>query len=198
MASARRRRAPDRYRAAKAVRRPRRRRAVRPGPAHHERAGARRLHQRVERILGARDESRSVLASWSICTRTWPATSRTTSSARLWTSRRDSRSRGRAIKQSPAWFDIGRELTEIWHHGAQIRDAVEAGPFPDPRWLRAVLDMAVRGLPHAYRNVGAEPGASIQLDITGPSGGTWMLEATDTGWDLSAGAAVRPGRRSRR
>ena len=95
-------------------------------------------------------------------------------------------------QQSPAWFDIGRELTEIWHHGAQIRDAVEAGPFPDPRWLRAVLDMAVRGLPHAFRNVGAEPGASIQLDITGPSGGTWILEAMDRGWDLSASAAVRP------
>jgi uncharacterized protein (TIGR03083 family) len=95
-------------------------------------------------------------------------------------------------QESPAWFDIGRELTEIWHHGAQIRDAIGAGPFPDPRWLRAVLDMAVRGLPHAFRNVGAWPGASIQLDITGPSGGTWILAAMVSGWDLSAGTAVRP------
>jgi uncharacterized protein (TIGR03083 family) len=93
---------------------------------------------------------------------------------------------------SAAWFDIGRELTEIWHHGAQIRDAVGAGPFPDPRWLAAVLDIVVRGLPHAYRSVHAAPGMSVQLDVTGPSGGTWALEGTNAGWDLTAGAAVEP------
>ena len=56
----------------------------------------------------------------------------------------------------------------------------------------AVLDIVVRGLPHAYRNVGAAPGRSLQLNITGPSGGTWALEATNAGWDLVAGAAVEP------
>jgi len=25
---------------------------------------------------------------------------------------------------SPQWLDIGREFTEVWHHGSQIRDAV--------------------------------------------------------------------------
>jgi uncharacterized protein (TIGR03083 family) len=95
-------------------------------------------------------------------------------------------------QESPAWFDIGRELTEIWHHGAQIRDAVDAGPFPDPRWLRAVLDIAVRGLPHAYRTVNAAAGASMHLEIAGPSGGSWVLEATPSGWDIEAGAAAAP------
>src|SRR5262245_1551950 len=33
--------------------------------------------------------------------------------------------------QSAGWLDIGREFTEVWHHGAQIRDAVGAGPFAD-------------------------------------------------------------------
>ena len=97
-------------------------------------------------------------------------------------------------QESPAWFDIGRELTEIWHHGAQIRDAVDAGPFPDPRWLRAVLDMAVRGLPHAYRTVDAAAGASMQLEITGPSGGSWVLEATHRRLGYRCGC----GRRARR
>ncbi len=30
---------------------------------------------------------------------------------------------------SPQWLDIGREFTEVWHHGSQIREAVGAGPF---------------------------------------------------------------------
>src|SRR5262249_15968254 len=34
--------------------------------------------------------------------------------------------------QSAQWLDIGREFTEVWHHGSQIRDALGAGPFPDP------------------------------------------------------------------
>src|SRR6185503_4177097 len=34
---------------------------------------------------------------------------------------------------SPAWFDIGRDFTELWHHQAQVRLAVEAEPMHDPR-----------------------------------------------------------------
>src|SRR5262249_50773358 len=37
--------------------------------------------------------------------------------------------------QSAQWLDIGREFTEVWHHGAQLRDALRAGPFSNPRWL---------------------------------------------------------------
>ncbi|HEY7059676.1 MAG TPA: maleylpyruvate isomerase family mycothiol-dependent enzyme [Vicinamibacterales bacterium] len=94
--------------------------------------------------------------------------------------------------ESAAWFDIGREFTEIWHHGSQIRDAVGAGPFPDPRWLHAVLEIAVRVLPHAYRHTEGVAGQAVQLNVTGPSGGSWTLVATDSGWDLRAGTATRP------
>jgi hypothetical protein len=38
---------------------------------------------------------------------------------------------------SAGWFDLGREFTELWHHQAQIRMAVEASPLPDPRFLAA-------------------------------------------------------------
>ena len=30
--------------------------------------------------------------------------------------------------QSSQWLDIGREFTEVWHHGAQIREARRRGP----------------------------------------------------------------------
>ena len=48
--------------------------------------------------------------------------------------------------ESKAWFDIGREFTEQWHHQAQIRDAVGAPAASNPEWLRAVLAIAMRGL----------------------------------------------------
>lgn len=88
-------------------------------------------------------------------------------------------------------LDIGREFTEVWHHGAQVREAVGAGRFPDPGWLKAVLAIAVQALPHAYRNVRAAPDASLALEITGDSGGAWTLVREAAEWD------VLPGVRSR-
>ena len=94
--------------------------------------------------------------------------------------------------ESAAWFDIGREFTEVWHHGAQIRDAVGAGPFQESRWLHAVLDIALRVLPHAYRHTEARSGEALQLDITGASGGRWLLEFESPDWTLRAGDALEP------
>ena len=94
---------------------------------------------------------------------------------------------------SPQWFDIGREFTEVWHHGAQVRDAAGIGPFSDSRWLHAVLEIAMHALPYAYRDVTSAPGRSIAIRIDGPSGGDWTLGVTDAGrWDISIGKAQRP------
>jgi uncharacterized protein (TIGR03083 family) len=88
---------------------------------------------------------------------------------------------------SPQWLDVGREFTEVWHHGAQIRDAVGAGPFSDARWLRAVLEIALRALPFAYRLVPGRPGQSVAISITGGASGTWTLLYGDGGWDINEG-----------
>jgi uncharacterized protein (TIGR03083 family) len=93
---------------------------------------------------------------------------------------------------SAGWFDIGREFTELWHHQQQIRMAVDAPALDDPRFLRAVIDVAVRGLPHAYRGVRAEPGATIALDVRGPSGGQWTLTRAVDRWEILAGTAPEP------
>jgi uncharacterized protein (TIGR03083 family) len=90
---------------------------------------------------------------------------------------------------SAGLLDIGREFTEVWHHAAQVREAVGAGPFPDPRWLHAVLAIAVQALPHAYRDVSASEGDALVLAITGPSGGAWTLGRGASGWNISPGAA---------
>lgn len=90
---------------------------------------------------------------------------------------------------SSGWFDIGREFTELWHHQQQIRTAVDAAPLSDPRYLHAVIDIAVRGLPHAFRDVPGVSGQTIVLHITGPSGGQWTLLCDGWRWNLYRGEA---------
>lgn len=92
--------------------------------------------------------------------------------------------------ESAGWFDIGREFTELWHHQAQIRDAVGASPASEPAWLHAVLLIALRGLPHAYREVAGARGDAVVLDITGPAGGTFTLQFETPGWRLRLGGAM--------
>jgi len=88
---------------------------------------------------------------------------------------------------SAGWFDVGREFTELWHHQQQIRIAVGAPPLPDPRYLRATLAIAMRGLPHAYRDLTAAPGRSVVIDVDGPAGGIWTLVREEAGWMLHGG-----------
>lgn len=89
--------------------------------------------------------------------------------------------------ESEGWFDLGREFTELWHHQAQVRDAVGAPPLPGPQWLHAVLLIALRGLPHAYRDLPAAPGQGLTIEITGTAGGVWTLRRDETRFRLWAG-----------
>jgi uncharacterized protein (TIGR03083 family) len=91
---------------------------------------------------------------------------------------------------SPQWLDIGREFTEIWHHGSQIREAVGAGPFPDSSWLRDVLDISMHALPHAYRTVQPpREDVSVAVEITGSAPGVWTLRRVGGAWDIDEGAS---------
>ena len=98
---------------------------------------------------------------------------------------------------SAGWFDIGREFTELWHHQAHVRLAVDAPQLDDPRFLAAVLDVAVRGLPHAFRDVPAGAGEAIALEIEGASGGRWTLAREATRWTLWRGEPDAPVARVR-
>jgi uncharacterized protein (TIGR03083 family) len=98
---------------------------------------------------------------------------------------------------SEGWFDVGREFTELWHHQQQVRMAVEAPPLADARFLRAVLEIAIRGLPHAFRNRRAEQGQSVLFDVSGPSGGTWTLVRDAHRWLLQAGEPAEATTRAR-
>jgi uncharacterized protein (TIGR03083 family) len=93
--------------------------------------------------------------------------------------------------KSALWLDIGREFTEVWHHGAQIREAVGAGPFQEPQWLRLVLEIALHALPRAYRSVPGRPGASVAIVVTGRSSGSWALHYRHGAWDIEEGQPPR-------
>jgi uncharacterized protein (TIGR03083 family) len=92
---------------------------------------------------------------------------------------------------SEGWFDVGREFTELWHHQAQIRLAVGAPALAAPRYLRATLEIALRGLPHAYRDVEVATGTSVVVAIHGPAGGMWTLVREAGRWAILSGC---PGR----
>ena len=98
---------------------------------------------------------------------------------------------------SEGWFDVGREFTELWHHQQQIRMAVGAPALDDPRYLRAVIEIALRGLRHAYRDVEARTGELIALDISGPSGGRWTLRRDEGRWTVLEGETLDPRTRVR-
>lgn len=88
---------------------------------------------------------------------------------------------------STGWFDIGREFTELWHHQAQIRLAVGAPSLVAPRYLRAVLEIALRGLPHAFRHLDAAAGTRVGVAVHGPAGGLWTLVRDADRWGIQAG-----------
>ena len=91
-------------------------------------------------------------------------------------------------ERSENWFDIGRDYTERWLHQQQIRVAVGAPGLLQRRWLHPVLALFVRSLPHTYRTVQREDGASLVLEIVGDAGGSWTLLRADGRWRLYHGA----------
>ena len=92
-------------------------------------------------------------------------------------------------ESSRSWFDVGREYTERWHHQQQVRLAVRAPLLNEPRWLRPVIDLSVRALPHRYRDLAAPEGAWVRVEIRGAAGGTWSLVRQGSAWSLFAGTA---------
>jgi uncharacterized protein (TIGR03083 family) len=89
---------------------------------------------------------------------------------------------------SQNWFDTARELTERWHHQQQIRLATHRPGILTPDLYHPVLDCFLRGLPHAFREVKAPPGALLLVEISGDCGGQWFLERGAETWNLVPGS----------
>lgn len=93
-------------------------------------------------------------------------------------------------EESPAWFDVARELTEKWHHQQQIRDAAGRRPLYDG-FLAPVIETFMRALPFAYRGVAAPEGTAIVVCV---DDAVWSLVRHDT-WTLYGDEAPGPAAR---
>ncbi|HYP53596.1 MAG TPA: maleylpyruvate isomerase N-terminal domain-containing protein [Pyrinomonadaceae bacterium] len=93
-------------------------------------------------------------------------------------------------QRSANWMDVGREYTEKWHHQAQIRDAVGAAPLDGRRWLAPVLALSMYALPYAFRDVAANEGDALVVNIEGEAGGVWHVVRRGGAWELGEGEAA--------
>ncbi|HYA98067.1 MAG TPA: hypothetical protein VEH49_08230, partial [Methylomirabilota bacterium] len=88
----------------------------------------------------------------------------------------------------PQWLDVAREYTERWHHQQQIRDATHRPGLYETRVFAPVLDTFVRALPHAFRDIDASQGTTVEITLTGEGGGHWVLRRTAGKWELLSGS----------
>jgi uncharacterized protein (TIGR03083 family) len=93
---------------------------------------------------------------------------------------------------APHWLDLAREYTERWHHQQHIRDAVGRPGLTEPRFFTPVLATFARALPHTFRAIDAPAGTTVQLTITGDSGGEWAVVRDRDRWTLFTGVAPNP------
>ncbi len=94
--------------------------------------------------------------------------------------------------ESTNWMDTGREYTERWHHQMQIRDAVGEPRLLVPHWMEPLLDLSVRALPFSYADREAPVGATVTLDVHGPTAGAWSVVRDEAAWRVVRGRPSAP------
>ena len=86
--------------------------------------------------------------------------------------------------QSANWFDLAREYTERWHHQEQIREALNAPSIAIPKYLSPVINILMHSVPYWYKDVHALAGTRLCIEVTGDSGGIWILERKKKNWEF--------------
>jgi hypothetical protein len=92
---------------------------------------------------------------------------------------------------APAWLDVAREYTEYWVHQQQVRDAVGRSGASTGRLMTPVIDTFVRAVPYALRHLAPAPGSLVQLEVTGPGGGSWTIRRQEAAWAVGRGPAAQ-------
>lgn len=95
---------------------------------------------------------------------------------------------------SKNWFHIAREYTEKWIHQQQIRDAVGAleEGIMYREYFYPFISTFMCALPQTYKHVAAPTGTSVEVLVTGESGGAWHINKTDEGWVLRDNTRLEP------
>lgn len=94
--------------------------------------------------------------------------------------------------QSANWFDTARELTERWHHQAQIRLALDRPALMARAIYHPVLDCFMRVLPCAFRDVPAVVDTVVSVRVDGEAEDDWQLYRTRDRWLLTSGLTTHP------
>lgn len=82
------------------------------------------------------------------------------------------------------WMHIAREYTEKWLHQQQIRDAVSKQAIMTKEFFYPFINTFMYALPHTYKDVAANKGTVIQINIGSEIGGVWFLQRKAEKWEL--------------
>jgi hypothetical protein len=93
---------------------------------------------------------------------------------------------------SPNWFHIAREYTEKFLHQQQIRDAVGKQGIMTKEFFYPFVDTFMFAFPHTFRDISAENGTIVSIEVSTELGGIWSIVKTDKGWDLDKSKNLYP------
>lgn len=85
---------------------------------------------------------------------------------------------------SPNWFHIAREYTEKFLHQQQIRDALNKPGIMTAELFGTFMEIVIRAFPHTFRNVEAEEGTIVTLEVSSEIGGAWSIIRAQEKWEL--------------
>lgn len=98
-------------------------------------------------------------------------------------------------EESRNWMHIAREYTEKFLHQQQIRDAVNKPGLMTKELFYPFIDTLAMALPFTFRDVDAEKGTTVQLVVSGETGGSWLLTKQERAWILSKDNIAQPSSR---
>ena len=84
----------------------------------------------------------------------------------------------------PRWLDVAREYMERWVHQQHIRDAIGRPGQDSSLFIGPVIAASMFALPVALRDNRSE---LVVVQVEGPGGGTWVVEAQAGEWKLFKG-----------
>lgn len=87
---------------------------------------------------------------------------------------------------SPNWFHIAREYTEKFLHQQQIRDAVgKPGLLTNQTLSKPFFETLMYALPYTFKDVPADNGTVVCIEITTAAGGRWAIIKENNCWVMN-------------
>ena len=87
--------------------------------------------------------------------------------------------------ESPNWFHIAREYTEVFIHQQQMRNAVNDQTLLTTELYHPFLNIFMQALPYTYKDMQAKENTLLKFTITGEGGGSWFLKRENQKWIIA-------------